>query len=69
MSIKKEDKILLLTKNLINNKLNNFYVKAFLIKKIKEIITLFTLSNMKIFLKFHISLFKKILLFTFLITI
>ena len=69
VNIKKKDKVLLFTKNLINNKLNNLYVKAFMIKNIKNVITLFTLFNMKIFLRFYTLMLKKTLLLIFLISI
>ena len=61
VNIKKKDKVLLLIKNFINDKLNNFYVKAFLIKEIKKVMTLLALLNMKIFLKFYTFLLKKVL--------
>ena len=48
--IKKEDKILLFTRNLTSDKLNILYVKVFRIKEIKEIIILLELSNIKIYL-------------------
>lgn len=59
----------LFIKNLTHNKMNNFFIKTFLVKKIKEIITLLTLSQTKTFSKFHISLFKKALKFTSLVII
>ena len=57
---KKKDKILLFIKNLTNDKLNNFYIKTFKIKDIRDIITLLTLLNIKIFSRFYISIFKKV---------
>ena len=67
MLIKKEDRVLLLIKNLINNKINKLYIKIFKIKEVKSVIALLKLLNIKIFLKFHVSLFKKVLLNTELI--
>ena len=61
MKIKKKDKMLLFIKNLINNKLNNFYIEAFKIKNVRNIITLLILLNIKIFLKFYTLIFKKLL--------
>ena len=57
--IKKEDKVLLLIRNLINNKLNNSYTKVFLIKEIRKVMILLKLSNIKTFSRFHTLLFKK----------
>lgn len=57
--IKKENKILLFTKNLINDKLNILFIEIFKIKKVKDVIILFKLLNTKIFLRFYIFLFKK----------
>ena len=67
VNIKKEDKILLSTKNLINNKLENSYAKAFLIKEVKEVTILLKLLNIKIFSRFYTFLLKKASLFTSLI--
>ena len=50
----------LFTKNLTKNKLNTLFIEIFKIKKIKNITILLKLSNIKMFSKFHISLFKKI---------
>ena len=60
MFIKKEDKVFLFIKNLINNKLNKLYIKAFRIKEVKSVIALLKLLDIKIFLRFYISLFKKV---------
>ena len=65
--IKKGDKILLFIKNLTNDKLNNFYIKAFRIKNVKSVIALLTLLNTKTFLRFHTFMLKKALSLTFLI--
>ena len=50
----------LFIKNLIKNKLNTLFIEIFKIKKIKNVIILLKLSNIKIFSKFYISFFKKI---------
>ena len=59
VNIKKNNKILLFTKNLINNKLNNLYVKTFMIKNIKNVTVLLTLSDIKTFLKFYTLMLKR----------
>ena len=69
MNIKKENKVLLFIKNLINDKLNNSYIKAFKIENIKNVTTLLTLSSIKTFFKFHTSMLKKTSSSTFLIII
>lgn len=61
VNIKKENKILLSIKNFTNNKIKRFFMKAFPIKEVKEVMILLTLSRIKTFLRFHISLFKKAL--------
>ena len=61
--------MLLFIKNLTNNKLNNFYIKTFKIKNVRDIITLLILLNIKIFLRFYISILKKVLQLISLITI
>ena len=52
INIEKRNKILLFTKFFINNKLNNSYIKTFLIKNVKKITTLLALLNIKIFSRF-----------------
>ena len=69
MNIEKANKILLSIKNFINDKMNNFYIKAFLIKKIKKMTTLLTLLTIIFFLRFYTSLLKKASQFIFLIKI
>ena len=61
VKIKKKNKMLLLTKFFINNKLNNFYVETFKIENVRDVTTLLILLNIKTFSKFHISIFKKTL--------
>ena len=56
----------LFIKNLIKNKFNTLFIKIF---KIKNIIILFKLLNMKTFFRFYILFFKKALLNTLIITI
>ena len=48
--IKNGDKVLLLTKNLTNDKLEILYIKVFKIKEVKGIITLLKLLNIKTYL-------------------
>ena len=57
--IEKSDKVLLFTRNLTSDKLNNSYVKAFKIENVKNVTTLLTLLNTKTFSKFHTSMLKK----------
>ena len=59
----------LFIKNLIKNKFNTSFIEIFKIKKIKNVIILFKLLNIKFFLKFYIFLFKKILFDILIITI
>ena len=60
VNIKKDDKMLLFTRNLTNNKLNNFYVKTFIVKNVRDITILLTLLNTKTFSRFHtLTKFKK----------
>ena len=68
ISIKKDDKILLFIKKFINDKLNNFYIKAFIIKNVKGVIALLKLLDTKIFSRFHTSMLKKALSSIFLIS-
>ena len=56
----------LFIKNLIKNKFNISFIEIF---KIKKIIILFKLLNIKIFFKLYIFFFKKILFNTLIITI
>ena len=69
VNIKKGNKVLLFTKNFINDKLNNSYVKAFMIENVKNVTTLLTLSDIKTFSRFHISMLKKTSSSIFLISI
>ena len=62
--MKKEDKILLFIRNLINDKLDTSYINIFRIKEVKKVTILFKLLNIKIYLYFYISLLKKISLET-----
>lgn len=59
--IKKENKILLLIKNPIDDKFEISYAEDFLIKEVKEIIIILTLLDIKICLKFYVSLIRKAL--------
>ena len=52
----------LFIKNLIDNKLNKLYIEVFKVKEVKSVTTLLKLLNIKIFLKFYVSLLKKVLL-------
>ena len=58
--IRKEDKVLLSTKNLTDKKLNKSFIEIFKIKNIKEVIATLQLSETNIFSKFHVELLKKI---------
>ena len=69
VNIKKKIKVLLFTRNFIKNKLNNLYVKTFIIKNVKNVTTLSTLLNIKIFLRFYTLMIKKTLLSISLISI
>ena len=51
----------LFIKNLIKNKFNTSFIEIFKIKKIKNITILFKLLNIKMFFKFHVLCFKKML--------
>ena len=62
VNIKKSDKVQLLTKNLIDDKLEILYIKVFKIKEVRGVIVLLKLLNIKIYLRFYVSLLKKILL-------
>ena len=62
----KKKKKKLFIKNLIKNKLDMSFIKIF---KIKKIINLFELLNIKIFLKFYVLFFKKVLFNILIITI
>ena len=64
IDIRKEDKVLLLIKNLINDKLEILYIKVFKVKKVREVIVLLELLNIKIYLRFYVLLLKKVLLDT-----
>ena len=64
VNIKEEDKVLLLIKNLTNNKLEVLYIEVFKIKEVKGVIILLKLLNIKIYLRFYISLLKKVFLDT-----
>ena len=59
INIKKGDKVLLLIKNLINSKLEILYIEVFKVKDVKEVTILLKLLNIKIYLRFHVSLLKK----------
>ena len=61
MNIKKEDIMLLFIKNLINDKLDALYVDFFKVKEVKRITILLKLLDIKIYLRFYISLLKKVL--------
>ena len=61
--------MLLFIKNLINNKLNNSYIKAFRIENVYNVTAFLTLSNIKTFSRFHTFMLKKALSSTFLIII
>ena len=69
IDIKEEDKVLLSTKNLINNKLDILYIETFRGKDVKNITTLLKLSNIRIYLRVYISLLKKTSLSIVIITI
>ena len=60
VTIKNKNKVLLSIKNLINDKLEILYIKVFKIKEVKGVITLLKLLNMKIYLRFYVSLLKKV---------
>ena len=62
--IKNGDKVLLLIKNLIDNKLEILYIKVFKVKDIRGVTALLRLLNIKIYLRFYVSLFKKVSLDT-----
>ena len=53
--------MLLSTKNLTNNKLNILYIKVLKVRKVKEVIVILELSNIRVYLRFYISLLKKVL--------
>ena len=52
--------MLLFIKNLINDELDKLYIEVFKVKEVKEVTALLKLLNIKIFLRFYISLFKKV---------
>ena len=60
MNIKKGNKVLLLTKNLINDKLEILYIKVFKVKEVRGVTILLELLNTKTYLRFYISLLKKV---------
>ena len=62
INIKKEDKVLLLTKNLMNDKLKILYIGVFKVKEVKGVTILLKLFNIKIYLRFYVLLLKKVLL-------
>ena len=59
VEIKKEDNVLLLIKNLTNNKLKTLYIEVFNIKKVNRVTILLKLLNTKISLRFYVLLLKK----------
>ena len=59
----------LFTKNLTENKFNTSFIEIFKIKKIRDIIVFLKLSNIKTFFRFYISVIKKALKETSIITI
>ena len=69
MNIKKKNKVLLFTKNLISDKLNNSYIETFKIEDVKDVTALLILLSIKTFFRFHISMLKKASLSTSLIII
>ena len=60
MDIKEGNKVLLLIKNLTNNKLEILYIRVFKVKEIREIIILLKLLSIKTYLRFYVSLLKKV---------
>ena len=48
--------------NIINDKLDNSYIELYKIINIKDIIVYLILLEIKVYLKFYISLFRKVLL-------
>ena len=59
VTIKPGDKVLLLTKNLTNDKLDTPYIKAFKVINVKNTTVELSLPDTRIFPKFHASLIKK----------
>ena len=59
VTIKPGDKALLSTKNLTDDKLDTFYIKAFKIIKVKNTTVELSLPDTRIFPKFHAFLIKK----------
>ena len=62
INIKEGNKVLLLIKNLIDDKLEILYIKVFKVKEVKGITILLKLLSIKIYLRFHVSLLKKVFL-------
>ena len=60
INIKKDDKVLLLIKNLTNDKLETSYIRVFKVKEVKGVTALLKLLNTKIYLRFYILLLKKV---------
>ena len=60
--MKNSNKVILLIKNLVNDKFEILYIKVFKIKEVKGVITLLELFNTKIYLRFYVSLLKKSIL-------
>ena len=64
IDIKEDNKVLLLIKNLTNDKLKILYIKVFKVKEVRGIIILLKLLSTKIYLRFYVSLLKKVFLDT-----
>ena len=62
IDIKKKDKVLLLIKNLTNNKLDKLYIKVFRTKDNKSSIAYLKLLNIRFYLRFYKSLLERIFL-------
>ena len=60
VDIKEDNKVLLLIKNLTNDKLEILYIKVFKVKEVREITILLKLLSTKTYLRFHVSLLKKV---------
>ena len=60
--IKVNDRVLLLTKNLTDKKLNRLYIKAFEVEKVLKVVVILKLLDISIFFKFYIEFLKKVLL-------
>ena len=69
VTVKEEDRALLSTRNLTNNKLKTSYIEVFKVRKVTSITVELALSKTKTYLRFHASLIKKALLETTLIII